>query len=128
MSRWALGTVDRDPLEGGEVTWVWWFNEIRLHSKIGYVSPLEFEAACSRHNNPNLTPSRLPSIHQRARGASPQRRWPVAVAVAVMRTGWVPGTMRPKVRSTTAASSTVTVPATGSTVTSMPVGSRPLIC
>jgi putative transposase len=33
-----------DDLELATMSWVWWFNEIRLHSEIGYVTPIEFEA------------------------------------------------------------------------------------
>jgi putative transposase len=32
-----------DDLELATMTWVWWFNEIRLHSEISYVTPIEFE-------------------------------------------------------------------------------------
>ena len=32
-----------DDLELATLNWVWWFNTIRLHSQIGYVSPIEFE-------------------------------------------------------------------------------------
>lgn len=32
-----------DDLELATMSWVWWFNEIRLHSEIGYVTPIEFE-------------------------------------------------------------------------------------
>jgi putative transposase len=32
-----------DDLELATMSWVWWFNEIRLHGEIGYVTPIEFE-------------------------------------------------------------------------------------
>ena len=32
-----------DDLELATLNWVWWFNEIRLHSEIGYVPPVDFE-------------------------------------------------------------------------------------
>jgi putative transposase len=32
-----------DELELGTLNWVHWFNEVRLHSSLGYVSPIEFE-------------------------------------------------------------------------------------
>jgi putative transposase len=32
-----------DDLELATMSWVWWFNEIRLHSELGYVTPIEFE-------------------------------------------------------------------------------------
>lgn len=33
-----------DDLELATMNWVWWFNQIRLHSEIGYLTPIEFEA------------------------------------------------------------------------------------
>jgi putative transposase len=41
-----------DDLELATLNWVWWFNEIRLHSALGYVPPVEFETAYYRHTNP----------------------------------------------------------------------------
>jgi putative transposase len=32
-----------DDLEFATMSWVWWFNEIRLHGEIGHVPPIEFE-------------------------------------------------------------------------------------
>jgi putative transposase len=32
-----------DELELGTLNWVHWFNEVRLHSSLGYVPPIEFE-------------------------------------------------------------------------------------
>lgn len=32
-----------DDLELATMSWVWWFNEIRLHSELGYRTPIEFE-------------------------------------------------------------------------------------
>jgi putative transposase len=40
-----------DDLELGTLNWVHWFNETRLHSSIGYVPPVEFEAEHYRHIN-----------------------------------------------------------------------------
>jgi hypothetical protein len=50
--------------------WVWWFNEIRLHSEIGYRTPIEFEQDHYRQINSQPQP-RLgePSPYQ-ARGGS----------------------------------------------------------
>jgi len=39
-----------DDLELATLNWVWWFNEIRLHSEIGYVPPTEHERDYYRHN------------------------------------------------------------------------------
>jgi putative transposase len=39
-----------DDLELATLSWVSWFNEIRLHSSLGHVPPLEYEAAHYRHN------------------------------------------------------------------------------
>jgi hypothetical protein len=33
-----------------ELTWVHWFNHNRLHSSIGYATPLEHETEYYRHN------------------------------------------------------------------------------
>ena len=37
-----------DDLELATLNWVWWFNEIRLHSAIGYVPPIEYESVYYR--------------------------------------------------------------------------------
>ena len=53
-----------DDLELATLSWVHWFNESRLHSSIGHVPPLEYEAAYYRHNP---APQQLllgePSLH-----------------------------------------------------------------
>jgi putative transposase len=41
-----------DDLELATCSWVDWFNTVRLHSAIGYVPPVEHEAAYYRHPNP----------------------------------------------------------------------------
>jgi putative transposase len=53
-----------DDLELATLNWVWWFNEIRIHSEIGYVTPIEFEAEHYRQMNTQQQP-RLgePSLH-----------------------------------------------------------------
>lgn len=53
-----------DDVELATLNWVWWFNNIRLHSAIGYVPPVEYEQAYYRHNNPQPQP-RLgePALH-----------------------------------------------------------------
>lgn len=45
-----------DDLELATLNWVWWFNNVRLHSSIGYVPPIEFETAHYRHINPQQEP------------------------------------------------------------------------
>ncbi len=45
-----------EDLELATMTWVWWFNEIRLHSAIGHVSPVQFEADYYRQINPQHQP------------------------------------------------------------------------
>jgi putative transposase len=53
-----------DNLELATLNWVWWFNEIRLHSSIGHVPPVEHETAYYRHNNTQPDPvSGEPSLH-----------------------------------------------------------------
>ncbi len=37
-----------DDVELATLNWVWWYNEIRLHSAIGYVPPVEYETAYYR--------------------------------------------------------------------------------
>lgn len=45
-----------DDLELATLSWVHWFNTVRLHSSIGYVPPAEFEAAYYLHNPSRLQP------------------------------------------------------------------------
>ena len=45
-----------DELELATLSWVHWFNENRLHSSIGYQTPLEAEQAYYRHNQPRQQP------------------------------------------------------------------------
>jgi putative transposase len=45
-----------DDVELATLNWVWWFNNIRLHSAIGYIPPVEHEHAYYRHNNPQPQP------------------------------------------------------------------------
>lgn len=53
-----------DDLELATLNWVWWFNEIRIHSELGYVTPIEFEQEHYRQINTQPQP-RLgePSLH-----------------------------------------------------------------
>lgn len=41
-----------DDLELATLSWVHWFNTVRLHSSIGYQPPAEFEAEHYRQNPP----------------------------------------------------------------------------
>jgi putative transposase len=53
-----------DDVELATMTWVWWFNEHRLHSAIGYVPPVEFENTYYRSVSPQQQPlSREPALH-----------------------------------------------------------------
>jgi len=53
-----------DDLELGTLNWVHWFNETRLHSSIGYVPPVEFEAEHYRQINTRQQPlPGEPSLH-----------------------------------------------------------------
>ena len=45
-----------EDLELATLSWVHWFNSGRLHSSIGYVTPLEFEDEYYRQNNPQQQP------------------------------------------------------------------------
>lgn len=45
-----------DDLELATLNWVWWFNNVRLHSAIGYVPPIEFETTYYRHNQTRQQP------------------------------------------------------------------------
>jgi putative transposase len=46
------------------LNWVWWFNEIRLHSEIGYMPPVEFEQRYYRHLSTQQQPLLgEPSLH-----------------------------------------------------------------
>jgi putative transposase len=53
-----------DDLELATLNWVWWFNEIRLHSEIGYMPPVEFEQRYYRQINAEQQPlPGEPSLH-----------------------------------------------------------------
>ena len=41
-----------DELELATLSWVHWFNENRLHSALGYLTPTEYEQQYYRENNP----------------------------------------------------------------------------
>ena len=47
-----------DELELATLSWVHWFNENRLHSSIGYSTPLEYEQKYYRENTPQQHPLR----------------------------------------------------------------------
>jgi len=46
-----------DELELATLSWVHWFNENRLHSSIGYLTPIEKENEHYRENNPQRRPA-----------------------------------------------------------------------
>ena len=46
-----------DELELATLSWVHWFNENRLHSSIGYLTPLEKENQHYRETNPQSQPA-----------------------------------------------------------------------
>jgi putative transposase len=46
-----------DELELATLSWVHWFNENRLHSSIGYLTPIEKEAEYYRETNPQHQPA-----------------------------------------------------------------------
>ncbi len=53
-----------DDLELATLSWVDWFNNNRLHSMIGHVPPVEYEALYYRHNQPAQQPlAGEPSLH-----------------------------------------------------------------
>jgi putative transposase len=53
-----------EDLELATLNWVWWFNETRLHSSLGYKPPIEFETDYYRHTNPRHDPvSGEPALH-----------------------------------------------------------------
>lgn len=53
-----------DDLELATLNWVWWFNNTRIHSALGYVTPVEFEADHHRHTNTQPDPvSGEPALH-----------------------------------------------------------------
>ena len=45
-----------DELELATCDWVYWFNNTRLHSSIGYTTPIEYETEYYRQNNPRQQP------------------------------------------------------------------------
>jgi putative transposase len=53
-----------DDLELATLNWVWWFNQIRIHGEIGYVTPIEFETAYYQQINAQEHPLLgEPSLH-----------------------------------------------------------------
>jgi putative transposase len=62
--RHELPWRNADELELATLNWVWWFNNTRLHSAIGWIPPIEFEINHHRHN-PTSTPagSRQLALH-----------------------------------------------------------------
>lgn len=53
-----------DELELATLSWAHWFNENRLHSSIGYLTPIEKENKYYRENNPQHQPALgKPALH-----------------------------------------------------------------
>ena len=53
-----------DELELATLSWVDWFNNHRLHSALGHIPPIEYEAEHYRHNQPTQQPlAAEPSLH-----------------------------------------------------------------
>ena len=53
-----------DDLELATLNWVWWFNNTRIHSALGYITPIEFEDDHYRHTNTQPDPlSGEPALH-----------------------------------------------------------------
>ncbi len=53
-----------DELELATLSWVHWFNENRLYSSIGYLTPIEAEEQYYRENNPQSQPTLgEPALH-----------------------------------------------------------------
>lgn len=53
-----------DDLELATLSWVHWFNENRLHSSIGYLTPIEMENQYYREINPQRQPTLgEPALH-----------------------------------------------------------------
>ena len=62
-----------DDLELATLSWVHWFNNARLHSSIGYQSPIEHENQYYRQINPDSNRRRENSLSTKA-GAVQGRR------------------------------------------------------
>lgn len=53
-----------DDLELATLNWVWWFNNIRLHSSIGHVPPVEYETAhYTKNHSLNQPVPGEPALH-----------------------------------------------------------------
>ena len=53
-----------DDLELATLSWVHWFNDSRLHSSIGYLTPVEKENEYYGENNPQSQPAPgQPALH-----------------------------------------------------------------
>ena len=64
-----------DDLEPATLNWVWWFNQTRIHSQLGYVTPIEHEAAYYAQEHPLLAEPTLRSTRDAfPRGSPPKVR------------------------------------------------------
>lgn len=51
-------------VELATLDWVWWYNNTRLHSELGYQTPVEYE---TQHYSPPTTARRQPAPSQQPR-------------------------------------------------------------
>ena len=82
--------TDRSAVEWQVARWVHWYNTRRLHSSIGYLSPIEFEEQHMQVRK--RPPTRTPSINQpsdKCRAVQPVQRPVRHTSTRSMVAGWV---------------------------------------
>lgn len=65
-----------DQLELATLSWVHWFNENRLHSSLGYLTPTEYEDLYYRENSPQQQPLSGENTLHKTRGDSRREQTP----------------------------------------------------